>query len=76
MRSGLAEIYKHGLIADPAYWNKLIDFATLTSNDLNQIIHESVVIKTRLFLRIPQNKMLERHSILGTLWVMLSNLIV
>ncbi|MFT5752576.1 MAG: 3-dehydroquinate synthase [Flavobacteriales bacterium] len=53
MRSGLAEIYKHGLIADPNYWNKLTDLSTLTSNDLNQIIYESVVIKNTIVLEDP-----------------------
>ena len=56
MRSGLAEIYKHGLIADPFYWNKLTDLATLTSNDLNQIIHESVVIKNTIVLSDPREQ--------------------
>lgn len=56
MRSGLAEIYKHGLIADPAYWNKLTDFATLTSNDLNQIIYESVIIKNTIVLEDPKEQ--------------------
>lgn len=53
MRSGLAEIYKHGLIADPNYWNKLTDLTALASNDLNQIIHESVVIKNTIVLEDP-----------------------
>jgi 3-dehydroquinate synthase len=56
MRSGLAEIFKHGLIADPAYWSKLTDLGTLTTNDLNTIIYESVVIKNNIVLHDPKEQ--------------------
>jgi 3-dehydroquinate synthase len=44
MRSGLAEMLKHGLIYDKSYWEQFhltaIDFA-----DFDELIYQSVVIK-------------------------------
>ena len=48
MRSGLAEMLKHGLIYDAAYWQKMKDLSKLTTNDLEQLIYESVIIKNRI----------------------------
>ncbi len=45
MRSGLAEMLKHGLISDINYWNKFQDLAKLSLNDLDELIYESVLIK-------------------------------
>ncbi|MFH6769270.1 3-dehydroquinate synthase [Gaetbulibacter aquiaggeris] len=45
MRSGLAEMLKHGLIRDEAYWNKFKDLSALNLDDLDQLIYESVLIK-------------------------------
>ena len=45
MRSGLAEMLKHGLISDVAYWNKFQDLAKLSLEDLDTLIYESVMIK-------------------------------
>ncbi len=45
MRSGLAEMLKHGLISDELYWNKFKDLSKLTLDDLDVLIHESVQIK-------------------------------
>lgn len=45
MRSGLAEMLKHGLISDLNYWNKFQDLAKLSLNDLDELIYESVLIK-------------------------------
>ena len=45
MRSGLAEMLKHGLISDINYWNKFQDLAKLTLSDLDVLIYESVLIK-------------------------------
>ncbi|WP_027136474.1 3-dehydroquinate synthase [Gaetbulibacter saemankumensis] len=45
MRSGLAEMLKHGLISDIAYWNKFQDLSKLKLDDLDQLIYESVLIK-------------------------------
>ncbi|TWO33042.1 3-dehydroquinate synthase [Seonamhaeicola sediminis] len=45
MRSGLAEMLKHGLISDKNYWNKFQDLSALTLADLDELIHQSVIIK-------------------------------
>ena len=45
MRSGLAEMLKHGLISDPIYWNKFKDLSILNLDDLDLLIYESVLIK-------------------------------
>lgn len=45
MRSGLAEMLKHGLISDKAYWDKFSDLANLKLDDLDGLIYESVLIK-------------------------------
>ncbi|MEP3836977.1 MAG: 3-dehydroquinate synthase [Algibacter sp.] len=45
MRSGLAEMLKHGLITGEGYWNKFQDLSKLTLDNLDELIHESVIIK-------------------------------
>ena len=45
MKSGLAEMLKHGLITGENYWNKFQDLSKLSLDDLDELIHESVVIK-------------------------------
>ncbi len=45
MRSGLAEMLKHGLITGEKYWNKFQDLSKLNLDDLDELIHESVIIK-------------------------------
>lgn len=45
MRSGLAEMLKHGLITGETYWNKFNKLPELTLNDLDTLIYESVIIK-------------------------------
>lgn len=56
MRSGLAEIFKHGLIADTAYWDQLKDLSALTTNDLNDLIYKSIQIKNTIVLQDPLEK--------------------
>lgn len=58
MRSGLAEMLKHGLIFDKKYWNSLaiplqeksqkIDF-----DDFDQLIYESINIKNQIVMQDP-----------------------
>ncbi len=48
MRSGLAEMLKHGLIADKSYWNKLSDLSQLTLEDLENLVKKSIEIKTKI----------------------------
>jgi 3-dehydroquinate synthase len=45
MRSGLAEMLKHGLISDINYWNKFQNLSKLSLDDLDDLIYESVLIK-------------------------------
>ncbi|MDP5157142.1 MAG: 3-dehydroquinate synthase [Flaviramulus sp.] len=45
MRSGLAEMLKHGLISNKIYWNKFKELSKLSLNDLDGLIYESVMIK-------------------------------
>lgn len=45
MRSGLAEMLKHGLISDINYWNKFQNLSKLALDDLDTLIYESVLIK-------------------------------
>ena len=45
MRSGLAEMLKHGLITGDSYWSKFEDLSKLSLDDLDGLIYESVIIK-------------------------------
>lgn len=56
MRSGLAEMYKHGLIADASYWNQLKNLSELTTEDLLLLIYHSVSIKNEIVLQDPFEK--------------------
>ena len=48
MRSGLAEMLKHGLIFNKAYWNKFKNLSNLKSDDLDGLIYESIQIKNEI----------------------------
>ena len=48
MRSGLAEMLKHGLIFNKEYWNKFKSLNNLNTDDLNTLIHESIQIKNTI----------------------------
>ncbi|MDT0676882.1 3-dehydroquinate synthase [Autumnicola musiva] len=56
MRSGLAEILKHGLIKDEAYWNKVSNLTNLDLSDLDEIIKKSVEIKSEVVTKDPFEK--------------------
>ncbi|MFL1012887.1 3-dehydroquinate synthase [Flavisericum labens] len=53
MRSGLAEMLKHGLITGEGYWNNFLDLSKLSLNDLDRLIHESVIIKKNVVEQDP-----------------------
>jgi 3-dehydroquinate synthase len=53
MRSGLAEMLKHGLIQDKIYWDKLKNLNNLNTDDLNILIHDSIQIKNNVVLQDP-----------------------
>ncbi|EDP95815.1 putative 3-dehydroquinate synthase [Kordia algicida OT-1] len=60
MRSGLAEMLKHGLIYDEAYWKKMIDLSNFTLEDLDGLIYESVVIKNNVVTEDPKENGLRK----------------
>ena len=60
MRSGLAEILKHGLIASETYWNKVSNLSELNLEDLDIIIKESVEIKAKIVDKDPLEKNVRR----------------
>lgn len=60
LRSGLAEMLKHGLIADKSYWNNFTDMAGLTSDDLGELIRQSVFIKNDIVKEDPYEKGLRK----------------
>ncbi len=53
MRSGLAEMLKHGLIQDEVYWNKMSDLSQSSLADLDNLIYESVIIKKNVVIQDP-----------------------
>ena len=53
MRSGLAEMLKHGLIADETYWRKFEDLQNIDYADFDFLIYESVQIKNTIVLQDP-----------------------
>ena len=56
MRSGLAEMFKHGLISSEDYWNKLKDVTKLSFEDFNTLIYESVIIKKDIVEQDPNEE--------------------
>jgi len=53
LKSGLAEMLKHGLIYDPSYWNSFLDLDALCLTDLDRLIHQSVDIKNTIVTADP-----------------------
>ncbi len=53
MRSGLAEMLKHSLIQDEAYWTKLSKLNELHLDNLDGLIYESVMIKKGIVEKDP-----------------------
>ncbi len=60
MRSGLAEILKHGLISDEKYWDKVSSLKDLSLDDLDEIIKESVDIKAEVVTEDPRENGLRK----------------
>jgi 3-dehydroquinate synthase len=56
MRSGLAEMLKHGLIFDKHYWEQFLDISTIDFSNLDQLIHRSVAIKNEIVMQDPTEK--------------------
>lgn len=55
LKSGLAEMLKHGLIMDKDYWKKLTDLSQLNLSDLEDLIKHSIELK----LYVTQNDQTE-----------------
>ena len=53
LRSGYAEMLKHGLINDRNYWEKLTNLKNLNQKDLKQLIIDSVKIKKAIVEKDP-----------------------
>jgi len=53
MRSGLAEMLKHGLIYDKEYWSQFLNLNTLNFDDLDILIYRSVAIKNEIVMQDP-----------------------
>lgn len=56
MRSGLAEMLKHGLIYDNEYWQKFLDLTAIDYADFDPLIHRSVEIKNEIVMQDPTEK--------------------
>lgn len=61
MRSGLAEMLKHGLIQDKDYWKQMSDLANLTLNDLEKLIYDSVIIKNKIVKEDPTEQNIRKY---------------
>ena len=56
MRSGLAEMLKHGLIYDKEYWEQFLDLKAIDFADFDELIYRSVEIKNEIVLQDPTEK--------------------
>jgi 3-dehydroquinate synthase len=53
MRSGLAEMLKHGLIQDAPYWNTFKNLSKVDFADFDALIHRSIAIKNDVVMQDP-----------------------
>ena len=53
LKSGYAEILKHGLINDSHYWELVSNFKSIKINEIDEIIHQSVLIKNKVVTEDP-----------------------
>jgi len=65
LKSGWAEMLKHGLIRDRAYWNKVSNLSEQTLKDLDQLIYESVIIKHNIVEQDPFEDGVRKHLNFG-----------
>lgn len=65
LRSGFAEMLKHGLIRDANYWERLSKIKELTTTDLDTLIHESVVIKNEIVTVDPTEQNIRKYLNFG-----------
>jgi 3-dehydroquinate synthase len=64
LRSGFAEVIKHGLIANKAYWNKLLTFVDIL-DDQEEMIKVSVAIKSKIVELDPAEQNIRKHLNFG-----------
>jgi 3-dehydroquinate synthase len=65
LKSGLAEMLKHGLISNRAYWNQLTDLSKLTLNDMDRLIYDSLIIKNAIVTKDPFEAKERKHLNFG-----------
>ncbi|MFD2518694.1 3-dehydroquinate synthase [Salinimicrobium flavum] len=65
MRSGLAEMLKHGLISDIKYWKKLVNLKDLDLSQLDELILESIEIKQGIVKQDPREEGLRKSLNFG-----------
>lgn len=53
MRSGLAEMLKHGLIYDTSYWSNFQQLSQIDFADFDSLIHRSIEIKNEIVMQDP-----------------------
>ena len=65
MRSGLAEMLKHGLIYDKKYWEQFLDLKEIDFADFDQLIYRSVEIKNEIVTQDPTEKNIRKSLNFG-----------
>lgn len=65
MRSGLAEMLKHGLIYDKAYWEQFLDLKAIDFADFDALIYRSVEIKNEIVKLDPTEKNIRKSLNFG-----------
>lgn len=62
LTSGLAEIFKHGLVSDAKYWDQCISTDLLDTDELTEIIEHSIKIKSAI-VAVDPNEVGERRKL-------------
>ena len=65
MRSGLAEMLKHGLIYDKLYWKQFLDLKAIDFADFDELIYRSVEIKNEIVKQDPTEKNIRKSLNFG-----------
>lgn len=65
LKSGLAEMLKHGLIYDSTYFETLTHLSNLTLDDLDRLIYDSVCIKKAIVTKDPTEEGIRKHLNFG-----------
>jgi 3-dehydroquinate synthase len=65
LRSGMAEMLKHGLIADEGYFDQLKNWEALSPKEIEHLIYESVLIKHKVVMNDPKEQGLRKSLNFG-----------